>query len=130
MTKEEHIEYWKSGSQDNLDAALTIYNSKRYDWALYVAHLSLEKILKAHFIKSTDNLVPPKTHNLLKLAKLSGISLDEEQLELLADMNRFQIEARYPRYKNDLNKIATRDFTDNYFKKIKDIFKWLMSQIQ
>jgi len=129
MNKDEHIDYWLRGAQDNLEAVLLIYNSKRYDWALYIAHLSIEKLLKAKLINTTNNVVPPKIHNLLKLADLSGVILSDEQKEFLTDLNRFQIEARYPDVKLDLFKIATKEFADEYLKKFKEIFSWLKSQI-
>jgi HEPN domain-containing protein len=130
MTKEEHIAYWVNGAQDNLDAAFTIYSSQRYDWSLYVAHLAIEKLLKALYIQHTDNFVPPKIHNLLKLMELSATKTSDEQKELLSDMNRFQIEARYPEIKYEFKKIATKEFTDMYLSKIKEIYTWLKSQIK
>lgn len=47
MTKQEHIEHWKSGSIQDLETAKKMVDSGFYDWALFIGHLSLEKILKA-----------------------------------------------------------------------------------
>jgi HEPN domain-containing protein len=44
MTKEEHIKYWRESAQHDLESAEIIFGSGRYDWYLYVGHLSLEKL--------------------------------------------------------------------------------------
>jgi hypothetical protein len=58
-------------------------------------HLAMEKILKAHICLHTNDIAP-KLHNLVRLAELSGIAFTEEQKDLLADINPFNIEGRYP----------------------------------
>lgn len=63
MTKEEHIKYWLDSAENDLLSAETLLDNDKYDWALFIAHLILEKTLKAHFVKDFDS-VPPKTHNL------------------------------------------------------------------
>lgn len=62
---------------------------------LFFAHLALEKILKAHVCKRIGSAVP-KTHDLLRLVSLAGISLSAEQKAFLARFGRYQIEGRYP----------------------------------
>ena len=100
MTKEEHIKYWIKGAEHDLKAAESLFESKKYDWCLFVSHLVLEKILKANFVYKNDNKVPPKTHNLVKLAERSYIELTEEKRIFLDEVNDFNLEIRYPDYKN------------------------------
>lgn len=78
MTKEEHIKFWLGGAGHDLEAAESLFESQKYDWCLFLAHLVLEKTLKAYFVFQNDS-VPPKTHNLVKLAEQSCIQLTEEQ---------------------------------------------------
>ena len=130
MTIEEHIKFWIESADEDLDSALAIFETKRYVWSLYIGHLSLEKILKALIIRVTDNSLPPKIHNLLKLSELAKISLDENQKEFFNDVNRFHIEGRYPEFKDALNKIATFEFTKENLQKIKENFQWLKSLIK
>ncbi len=47
MTKQEHIAYWLKSAEHDLEAANSIFASGRYDWCLFVAHLVIEKVLKA-----------------------------------------------------------------------------------
>ena len=130
MNQEEHIKYWIDSAEDDLDSAFVIYFSKKYHWSLFIGHLSLEKLLKALYVQSTNNKVPPRIHNLLKLAELSNISLNQEQMEFFSEINRFHIEARYSEFKDELRKIATEEFTIKYLNKIKEHFQWLKSLIK
>ena len=88
MTKEEHIKYWLESA--DLESAESILDSGRYDWCLFIGHLALEKILKAIFVDRNDNNMPPKIHNLVRLAELSKIVMDEDQkfhLDKITDFN-------------------------------------------
>jgi HEPN domain-containing protein len=97
---------------------------------LFIGHLVVEKTLKAYFIYSNDNKIPPKTHNLLKLAEAANLSLTEEQKLFLDEVNDFNLEVRYPEYRREFYKLCTKEFTENYFTKMKDFSRWLTSQIK
>ena len=56
---------------------------------------SIEKILKAHVVRKTGEM-PPRIHNLVRLAELAGITLDSRRADLLRRFNLFQLEGRYP----------------------------------
>ena len=73
MTKEEHVKYWRESSRHDLESAESMFESQKYDWCLFVGHLVLEKILKAIFVDKNDSNMPPKIHNLVRLAELSQI---------------------------------------------------------
>lgn len=107
MTYSEHIDYWLKSAEEDLHSAWIMHQNKRFTWSLFIGHLVLEKILKAHYICHTHEKVPPKTHNLLKLSELSNITLTDEQSEFLFIVNDFQISGRYPDYKSEILKIAT-----------------------
>lgn len=51
MEKSEYIEYWIIAAQNDASSMESILNSGNNDWALYIGHLCLEKILKAAWIK-------------------------------------------------------------------------------
>ncbi len=130
MEIQEHIKYWIDSADEDLISAESNLNTKRYNWCLFIGHLVLEKALKALYVQVNNNSVPPKTHNLLKLAELSNINLSTEMSKLFAEINRFQIEARYVEYKAELYKIADEKFTVYYFEKIRESYLWLKSLIK
>ena len=75
MTKEQHITYWIEASNKDWEAIQDMFKAKTYVYALYFAHLCLEKLLKAHWVKDNEGNIPKKTHNLLDL-------LDDTKLQL------------------------------------------------
>jgi len=53
MTKEEHIAYWLKTAEHDLEAAESRFESKRYDWCLFIAHLVIEKVLNLHYSRAS-----------------------------------------------------------------------------
>ncbi len=49
-----------------------------YAMAASWMYLAVEKMLNAHVVKTTET-VPPKTHNLLRLAELGQVACSKEQ---------------------------------------------------
>lgn len=129
MDLKKHINYWIESADNDLSASKSLFSSGKYDWCLFIGHLVLEKLLKALFVLNNHNKIPPKTHNLYKLARLSNLNLSQEQKLFLDEVNDFNLEVRYPEYKREFYKICTKEFTDNYFSKIQDFARWLKSQI-
>lgn len=130
MDIKEHIRYWIISAEHDLESAGTLFASGRYDWCLFISHIVIEKILKALYVSSHNSEIPPKIHNLVKLAELSGLNFSEEHFELLDRINDFNIEARYPDYKFSFYKTCTEEFTSEYFNKSKELFLWIKSRIQ
>ena len=130
MKKHEHVEYWLRSSDNDLKAANTLFESARYDWCLFIGHLVLEKALKALFVHKNESKVPPKTHNLVKLAEISSVTLTDEQKLFLDEVNDFNLVTRYPDYKLDFYKLCTREYADKYFNKIKEYYVWLKSHLE
>jgi HEPN domain-containing protein len=95
MDLRKQIDYWRDGSDEDMEVAREIIANQRYRHALFLAHLALEKIIKAHVTKTT-NEVPPRIHNLRRLAKVAGISLPQTRDDFLREFDRYQTEGRYP----------------------------------
>ena len=73
MKIEDHINHWLKNAEHDLDTAESLFQNEKYDWCLFLGHLVLEKALKALYVKTNENKLPPKTHNLLKLAEKTTI---------------------------------------------------------
>lgn len=127
MTKEEHTKYWLDSAEHDLETLETLFETGKFDWALFVGHLVLEKTLKGLYVKNNENKIPPKTHNLVRLAELSISEIDDDRKISLDKINDFHIEVRYPEYKNEFYKICTFEFADKNIRIIKDLHKWLLS---
>ncbi len=95
MDVEKQVDYWRSGSEEDIAAAETLMERGHLRHALFFAHLCLEKALKAHVTRKTGD-VPPRIHNLVRLAELAGLALDSERADFLRRFNLYQLEGRYP----------------------------------
>ncbi|MBI5809069.1 MAG: HEPN domain-containing protein [Ignavibacteriales bacterium] len=129
MTQEEHIKYWLDSAEHDLETLDALYETGKYDWSLFIGHLVLEKLLKAIFVKNNDNKIPPKLHNLVRLSEESHLKIDNNKKIILDKINDFNIEVRYPDYKNEFYKTCTKEFAEENLKEIKELYQWLKSQI-
>lgn len=127
--KEELIAYWQKSAETDLVVAEHLFEKGDYHYCLFIGHLVLEKTLKALYAKRIDLNVPYK-HSLPLLAQKAEIELSEKQEAFLEDVSDFNIEARYPDIKFSFFKRCTKEFTDDYFKRIKEFYKWLKIKIQ
>ena len=60
MTKEEHIDYWVDTAEYDWTGAEGAFDTKNYMHCLFWAHLVLEKLAKAHWVKNHEDNIPPK----------------------------------------------------------------------
>ena len=104
-----------------------LFESKDFEWALFMGHLYIEKLLKACFV-SKKNEIPPFINNLLRLAELSEIELSDEKNLFFATVTTFNINARYDDYKENFRKLCNEEFTGFWLNKIKDNRQWIKSK--
>ena len=130
MTKEEHIRYWVDTANKDWVAIQKIYKARAYLHALFFAHLVLEKLLKAHWVKDNEGNTPPKIHNLVMLARKTKLLLEDDDLIFLDRMNDVQLEGRYPDYIKNVFKIYKRKETALILEKVDNIRKCLLKNLQ
>lgn len=91
----KHIRYWRDGAVEDSETARILFDAGRNREALFFGHLALEKVLKGHMTRATGD-VPPRTHDLARLAAGAGLEVDPEQLLVMKTANRYCLEGRYP----------------------------------
>lgn len=124
MTKKQAVQHWQLSALRNIETAESLVKLKHHDWALFIGQLALEKSLKGLVIVKTGKL-PPRIHDLQKLAELAGIKLTNKQINDFTEISRFHIQARYDDIKYELYKIATVEYTQKWFNKIRNYYLWL-----
>ena len=117
----KQIKHWRSGAVEDWEVARSLVAQGRLRHGLFFAHLTLEKVLKAHVCRAERILAPP-IHNLVRLADKAGLSLDSDQRNLLAEVNSFNIEGRYPEL---FLPLPSRHEADNYIEKIGELLECL-----
>lgn len=129
MSKEEKVQYWLTSSGNDWRVAGHLFEKGDYPYALFFAHLTVEKLLKAIFVSKLDESLP-FTHRLTYLAEKAGLDISSERLEMLEIITDFNLEARYPDEKFSFHEKCTKEFTQTYMEKIEEIKEWLLQQIQ
>jgi HEPN domain-containing protein len=120
----EIIKFWIQSSDYDFDTMMDLYKVKRFHWALFMGHLSLEKLLKAYYVlKNQEN--PPLIHNLLRLTEMTDLILDEEKKKILAVITTFNISTRYDDYKMSFYRKCTKEFTELWIENIRTIRLWI-----
>ena len=120
----KQIAFWRDSAKEDWDVARQLVDNGHTRHGLFFAHLAIEKILKAIICKHSQDLAP-RLHNLSRLAELAALALDTGKMEIIAEMNAFHIEGRYP---ESLTKPPTKEEALNYIAGAEGVFQWLMNQ--
>ncbi len=116
--------HWIVTSNDDFLTMIELFKSKSYNWALFVGHISIEKLLKALYVKLHKKHAPT-IHNLYRLAELCEIELTDEYSDWLDTITSFNINARYDDYKKEFYNLCTRKYTKLWIDRIKELRKWI-----
>jgi HEPN domain-containing protein len=129
MNKTDHIQYWKRTAVDSWTTTEALFSTNRNVESVFWAHLTLEKLLKAHWVQDNMTNAPPRVHNLKQLSEETTLVLDNDQKLLLLEMNAYQMESRYPDYSFSIEKICTTEYTDMLLTKVETLKTWLLNQL-
>lgn len=128
MKVDEVIQYWLESANEDWSVVKHLYDSADHQYALFFGHLYLEKLLKALVVEATGEHAP-RTHNLLFLAERAGLSLSEEQHEVLLRVTAYNIETRYPEDISAARKRYTQEYTEKEIQVMEEIGEWLKSRL-
>ena len=129
MTKLDHINYWKSEADQNWSTGLYLMEGKQHVMALFMFHLVIEKLLKAHWVKDNIDNLPPRTHDLQYLHNQTDLDLEAHDYDYLAIINQWSIDTRYPDYKKKIYSIATTPYTQDQRHKVEALRKCLLEKL-
>ena len=116
----KQVGHWLNGSEEDIAVARELLEKKRVRHSLFFAHLALEKALKAHVCQATGDLAPP-IHNV------SRLDIAQDNLDLFAEVNEFNIEGRYP---GTSTPMPSEEEAEMYLQRIGDVLTWLKSQLK
>lgn len=117
-------DYWNQSSNDDFKTVNKLFKSKSYNWALFVGHISVEKLLKALYVKFHRKHAPA-IHNLYRLAELCKIDLSDEFSDWLDTITSFNINARYDDYEREFYNLCTQEYTELWIDRIRELRKWI-----
>ena len=120
--------HWIETSDDDFKTMNKLFESKSYNWALFVGHISVEKLLKALYVKVLGKHAPA-IHNLYRLAELCETELSDEYSDWLDTITSFNINARYDDYRKEFYNLCTREYTESWIGKMKELRKWIKKML-
>jgi HEPN domain-containing protein len=121
---EKIVKHWMDTSEDDFRTMQALYSSGSYGWALFLGHISIEKLLKAVYVNKYGKHAP-FIHNLYRLAELCNIEMTNEQSDWFDKISSFNINARYDDYKREFYSLCTPDFTKDWIEKIEILRSWI-----
>ncbi len=86
---------WLRQAHYDLATARLLFEDGRFSYAVFFAHLALEKALKGCYLE-THARTPPVSHSLRHLAAQSGLPLTDDQRTFLNDLNEASVLNLYP----------------------------------
>jgi HEPN domain-containing protein len=125
------VEYWLELCNDDLATAKWLLEGGRLLHCGYFCHQIAEKALKA-VIANDANEIPPKTHDLQRLATRGGVfdSLTDGQLALFDKLTPLQIEARYPEYKERIAGTLTAEYCKQLLSETEGFLCWIKQRLE
>ena len=115
---------WLASAEYDIETASHMLATGRYLYVILMCHLALEKTLKA-IAAEAQQRTPPKTHDLLYLVNLGGVSLSQEPLDFIGKINNASIPTRYPEDLIQAIAAYPKEVAENYLVKTKEVLAWL-----
>lgn len=125
MEVDKQIEYWRAGSDEDFAAAESLLEKGHLRHSLFFCHLALEKMLKAHVARQIND-VPPRIHNLVRLAEVANLKLEPERREFLREFNLYQLEGRYPDF---VQVSIDMNLAQEEIDRTREMLRWLKRQL-
>jgi HEPN domain-containing protein len=100
--------------------------SGRYLYVLFCCQQSVEKALKSLIVERTGAL-PPRIHNLVRLADVAGIEVPIPASRFLKELSAYYIQSRYPEEIEAAASAVTRSIAAETLKKTEETTQWLFS---
>lgn len=119
---------WLKQADYDIKTAEIMFDNKRYFYAVFMCHLSIEKALKGIYLDRLKE-IPPKTHNLVYLVEKIKMLLPENLYDSVFALNRVSVPTRYP---DDIQRML-KDYNEERTKKViesgKEVLQWLKKQL-
>jgi HEPN domain-containing protein len=122
------VNYWIEGAEYDISVSDVLFQAGKYPYALFIAHLSIEKLLKALVVIETKEHAP-HTHSLPLLADKMTFEIPKKLKIKLAGFMEFYFEVRYPEDQKTFYKKCTMDFTAQKLVEMKEVFEWLRQKL-
>ena len=127
---EKNVQSWIDFAEEDLATAEWCIQGGRCIWAMAMCQQAIEKVIKALYVKQTGD-IPERTHNLIKLAKDTGIfeELSQETKSLFDDLLIYYFSSRYPDKRKESILASAKAEANATFNKTKEVYLWVKDKL-
>jgi len=117
---------WIEQAEYDLAAAGDMLKAGRLYYVLFCCQQATEKMLKAIYARKLNN-VPPRTHQLVRIAEETKLELSEEHKNFLRELSAYYIQSRYPDEMDGMEPEISVDLAELTLLRTKELIQWLRS---
>jgi HEPN domain-containing protein len=118
---------WLTQADYDLETAQILLDKQRNFYAVFMAHLAVEKALKG-LLREKLGEIPPKTHDLNYLIRKIGIQPEEEMHEFLIQLTEAQIMTEFPEDYEKLQREFPAELVQDILMQSKTAVQWVKEQ--
>lgn len=115
---------WIASADYDVETAQDLFEAGRYPYVIFMCHLALEKMLKAHVTEVMQSK-PAKTHSLPYLVRKAGLDVPPEMRRFFGEITNGCVPMRYPDNIEELLNTRTRDVAEEVMRFTREAIKWL-----
>ena len=131
MSDFDKVDYWIELAIYDLDTAKAMLTTRRYLYVGFMCNQAIEKMLKAYYVFKNKK-IPPYTHNMRRLATEANLykEMNEKQKDFIDDMIPFNIEGRYPEYKQMLYNTLKHSECEKLITETEEFMQWTKNKLE
>ena len=129
MNRIKDFKEWLKQAKYDIDTAKAMLDKGRYIYCVFMCHLSIEKSLKALYVKVL-NENSPKIHSLVYLAQRTKVKLSAQIRDFLESLDEISVPTRYPEDLEKLLKDYGKSRTKIVFVKSREVLKCLEKELK
>ncbi len=98
----------------------------RHLYVVFMCHLALKKMLKAH-IELHEDKFPPKIHDLRVLLERAELEIPATNVSIIKEIDKESVATRYPEDLQIVIKHYTKGYCSQILKQTEKTIQWLRS---
>lgn len=119
---------WVQQSRYDFDTAEAMLASGRYLYVLFCCQQAVEKAIKA-IIALRSGEMPPRLHNLMRLAQRAGLAVNEQRADRLRMLTGYYVQTRYPEEIRNLASGVDRRLAEEALGQTGELLEWLWASM-
>lgn len=117
---------WAEQARYDLDTARAMLDAGRCLYVVFCCQQAVEKMLKALIARRSKEL-PPRIHQLVRLAEVAGLMIAEEQADLFRELSAYYFQTRYPEEIAEVGSQVNEQQAQRVLTRTQEMVEWLSS---